>query len=48
VYAQRLDLFDSVFVKNDRDVRRSITAIRRAVAGQDDAFGALQRLAAAR
>ena len=44
VYAQRLDLFDSVWVRNDRDVRRSIAAVREAVRGASDPFDALERL----
>ena len=44
VYAQRLDLFDSVWVRNDRDVRRSITAVRDAVRGASDPFSALERV----
>jgi predicted aminopeptidase len=48
VYAQRLDLFDSLWVRNGRDVRRSITSVRSAVAGQDDAFAALHRLLSTR
>ena len=44
VYAQRLDLFDSVWVRNDRDVRRSITAVRDAVRGARDPFHALEKL----
>ncbi|HZI29029.1 MAG TPA: aminopeptidase [Gemmatimonadaceae bacterium] len=44
VYAQRLDLFDSVWVRNDRDVRRSIGAVRDAVRGVPDPFAALERL----
>ncbi len=42
VYAQRLDLFDSVWVRNDRNVRRSIGAIRTAVNGADKPFEALE------
>ena len=44
VYAQRLDLFDSVWVRNDRDVRRSIAAVRDAVRGAPDPFDALEGL----
>jgi predicted aminopeptidase len=44
VYAQRLDLFDSVWVRNDRDVRRSIAAVRDVVRGVSDPFNALERL----
>jgi predicted aminopeptidase len=44
VYAQRLDLFDSVWVRNDRDLKRSITAVRDAVRGAPDPFAALERL----
>ena len=44
VYAQRLDLFDSVFVRNDSNVRRSIEAIRSAVSGSSDPFKTLENL----
>jgi predicted aminopeptidase len=44
VYAQRLDLFDSVWVRNDRDVRRSIAAVRDVVRGVSDPFKALEGL----
>ena len=44
VYAQRLDLFDSVWVRNDRNVRRTIDAIRAAVRKEPDPFDALERL----
>ena len=44
VYAQRLDLFDSVFVRNNRDVRRSIDAIRSAVRDAPQPFTALEKL----
>jgi predicted aminopeptidase len=44
VYAQRLDLFDSVWVRNDRDVRRTIDALRSAVAGSQRPFEALDGL----
>ena len=44
VYAQRLDLFDSVWVRNDRDVRRTIEAVRAAVSGAGDPFNALEQL----
>jgi predicted aminopeptidase len=44
VYAQRLDLFDSVWVRNDRDVRRSVTAVRTAVRGASQPFEAVERL----
>ena len=44
VYAQRLELFDSVWVRNDRDVKRSIVAVRDAVRGARDPFEALERL----
>lgn len=44
VYAQRLDLFDSVWVRNDRDVRRTIGAVRGAVRGAPDPFNALEKL----
>ena len=43
VYAQRLELFDSVWVRNDRDVKRSIVAVRDAVRGARDPFEALER-----
>jgi predicted aminopeptidase len=48
VYAQRLDLFDSVWVRNDRDVRKTIGAIRAAVAGSDSAFAAVEGLSKAK
>jgi predicted aminopeptidase len=48
VYAQRLDLFDSVWVRNDRDVRKTIGAIRSAVAGSDSAFAAVEGLSKAK
>ena len=44
VYAQRLDLFDSVWVRNGRDVRRTIEAVRSAVRDSRDPFGALETL----
>ena len=44
VYAQRLDLFDSVWVRNDRDVRRTISAVRGAVRDAQDPFAALESL----
>jgi len=44
VYAQRLDLFDSVWVRNGRDVKRSILAVRTAVRDAPDPFGALEAL----
>ena len=44
VYAQRLDLFDSVWVRNGRDVRRSIDAIRSAVKNAEEPFEALEGL----
>lgn len=44
VYAQRLDVFDSVWVKNGRDVRRSINAIRAAMNGAEKPFAALEKL----
>jgi predicted aminopeptidase len=43
VYAQRLDLFDSVWVRNDRDVRRTIGAVRAAVRDAPEPFMALSR-----
>ena len=48
VYAQQLDLFDSVFVRNSRDVRRTIQAVRAAVAGSDSPFVASGRLVTTR
>ena len=44
VYAQRLDLFDSVWVRNGRDVRRSIAAVQAVVRDARDPFSALVRL----
>ncbi|HEX6314738.1 MAG TPA: aminopeptidase [Gemmatimonadaceae bacterium] len=44
VYAQRLGLFDSVWVRNDRNIGRSITAVIDAVRGSPDPFGALERV----
>lgn len=44
VYARRLDLFDSVWVRNDRNVRQTIGAVRTAVRDSPDPFGALKRL----
>lgn len=44
VYAQRLELFDSVWVRNDRDVRKAISAIRAAVSGSKQPFEALEQL----
>jgi predicted aminopeptidase len=44
VYAQRLDLFDSVWVRNGRDVRRTIEAVRSVVRDSRDPFGALDAL----
>lgn len=44
VYAQRLDLFDSVWVRNGRDVRGTIDAVRAAVREQSDPFRALELL----
>lgn len=43
VYAERLDLFDSVWVRNGRDVRRTIDAVRSAVRGATDPFEGIQR-----
>ena len=43
VYARRLDLFDSVFVRQGRDVRRAIDVIRSSVGGATDPFEALGR-----
>ena len=44
VYAQRLDLFDSVWVRNDRDVRKTIAAIQATVRNAGQPFVALERL----
>lgn len=44
VYAQRLDVFDSVWVRNGRNVRRTIDAVRAAVGNEPDPFNALERL----
>lgn len=44
VYAQRLDLFDSVWVRNDRDVRQTIDAVRTAVRDASNPFQALESL----
>ncbi len=44
VYAQRLDLFDSLWVRNDRDVRRTIGAVQAAVRDTRDPFSALESL----
>ena len=44
VYAQRLDLFDSVWVRNHRDVKRTISAVQSAVRDSRDPFAALERL----
>ena len=44
VYAQRLELFDSVWVRNDRDVRKTIAAIQATVRNAPQAFVALERL----
>ena len=44
VYAQRLDVFDSVWVRNDRDVQRTIEAVRTAVREAPEPFAALERL----
>ena len=44
VYAQRLDLFDSVWVRNDRDVRRTIAAVQAAVRRAPEPFAALESL----
>jgi predicted aminopeptidase len=44
VYAQRLDLFDSVWVRNDRDVRRTISVVRTAVKAARKPFAALEGL----
>ena len=44
VYAQRLDLFDSVWVRNDRDVRKTIAAIQATVRSARQPFVALERL----
>ena len=44
VYAQRLDLFDSVWVRHDRDVKRTIDAVQTAVRGAANPFDALESL----
>lgn len=44
VYAQRLDLFDSVWVRHARDVRRTIAAVRSAVREAPEPFAALEGL----
>src|SRR5687767_6722251 len=44
VYAQRLDLFDSVWVRNDRDVKRTIVAVQSVVRDSRDPFAALEGL----
>lgn len=44
VYAQRLDLFDSAYVRNGRDVRQTIAAIRSSVRQASDPFAALEKL----
>jgi predicted aminopeptidase len=44
VYAQRLDLFDSVWVRNGRDVRQTIDAVRAAVRDAPEPFTALEKL----
>jgi predicted aminopeptidase len=44
VYAQRLDLFDSVWVRNGRDVRRTIDAVQATVRGAPEPFAALESL----
>ena len=44
VYAQRLDLFDSVWVRNDRDVRKTIASIQATVRNAPQPFVALERL----
>ena len=44
VYAQRLDLFDSVWVRHDRDVRKTIAAIQTTVRNARQPFAALERL----
>jgi predicted aminopeptidase len=43
VYARRLDLFDSVWVRSDRDVRKTMDRLRTAVRGQSKPFEALER-----
>lgn len=45
-YARQLDAFDSVFVRQGNDLRRSIVVIREAVQGSSDPFGALRELLA--
>jgi predicted aminopeptidase len=44
VYAQRLDLFDSVWVRHGRDVRKTIGAIQAAVRQGSDPFATLETL----
>lgn len=44
VYAQRLDLFDSVWVRNGRNVRQTIGAVRSTVRAASDPFRALESL----
>ena len=44
VYARRLDLFDSVWVRHDRDVKRTIGAVQSAVRGAANPFEALELL----
>ena len=44
VYARRLDLFDSVWVRYGRDVRRTIEGVRAAVRSASDPFLALERI----
>lgn len=44
VYARRLDLFDSVWVRHGRDVRATIGAVRDAVLGAGEPFDAIRRI----
>jgi predicted aminopeptidase len=44
VYAQRLDLFDSVWVRHGRDVRKTIGAIQTAVRQGSDPFATVETL----
>jgi predicted aminopeptidase len=44
VYAQRLDLFDSVWVRQDRDVRKTIAAIQTAVRNEPQPWIAMESL----
>jgi predicted aminopeptidase len=44
VYSQRLDLFDSVLVRNGSNVRQTIAAVRDAVRDSSEPFVALERI----